>query len=144
MGKRVVSEKIQIDQNTSGITAANGTAAVLSDIYSYTVPDNSELILTPTDAISLYLKDAGAEAVGTDRVQVVVTDPLGRRTRVIAEGQYTVFKEFQDVTKKKFLGQRVVIPANFILKVKVNATTVLVVSTCYLAIDCTNVYETLD
>ena len=144
MAKRVVEEKIQIDQNTSGLTKTNGTAAVLSDIYSYTVPDRSQLIINPNDSIGMYLKDASAECVGTDQVQVVVTDPLGRRTRVIAEGQYTVFKEFQDVTKKKFFGQRVIVPANFIIKVKVKATTVLVNSSCYLALDCTNVYETLD
>ena len=144
MGKRIVEEKIQIDQNTTSIVAANGTAAVLSDIYTYTIPDRCQVILNPTDAISIYLKDAGAEAVGTDQVQVVVTDPLGRRSRVIAEAQYTTFKEFQDVTKKKFVGQRVVIPANYILKVKVKATTVLVVSTCYLSIDSTFIYETLD
>ena len=108
------------------------------------MPDRSQIIINSNDAISAYLKDATAEAIGTDRVQLVVTDPMGRRTQVIAEGQYTTFKEFQDVTKKKFLGRRVVVPANFIIKLKVNATTVLVVSTCYFALDCTLVYETLD
>ena len=144
MAKRVVEERIQIDQNTSGITSSNGTAAILSDIYSYTVPDGSQIVFNPSDAIAAYLKDATAEAVGTDRVQLVVTDPMDRRTQVIAEGQYTTFKEFQDVTKKKFLGRRVVVPANFIIKLKVNATTVLVVASCYFALDCTLVYETLD
>ena len=144
MAKRVVEEKIQIDQNTDGITSANGTAAILSDIYTYSVPDRSQIIINPSDAISAYLKNATAEAVGTDRVQLVITDPMGRRTQVIAEGQYTTFKEFQDVTKKKFLGRRVVVPANFIIKLKVSATTVLVVASCYFALDCTLVYETLD
>ena len=144
MGKRVIEEQIQIDQNTSGLTKSAGTAAVLSDIYSYTVPDRSQIIINPNDAISLYLKDVAAECVGTDQVQISITDPLGRRTRVIAEGQYTIFKEFQDVTKKKFFGQRVVVPADFLIKVKVKATTVLVNASCYLALDCTNVYETLD
>ena len=144
MNKRVVEEQIQLDQNTSGITAANGTAAVLSDIYVYVCPDRSQLVLNPNDFIALYLKDAGAEAAATDRCRVVLTDPLGRRERVIAEGQYTMFKEFTDVTKKKFFGQRVVVPANFRLKIQVVATTVLVVSTCYFNLSCTNVYETLE
>jgi len=140
----VKEDEIQIDQNLSGIVAANGTAGILSNIYTYTVPDRSRITINPTDAISLYLKDAGAEAVGTDQVQIVVTDAWGRNSRVIAEGQYTTFKEFQDVTKKRFAGKTVRIPANFIIIVKVKATTVLVVSSCYLAIDVTLAYETLD
>ena len=144
MGKRVVPEKIQIDQNTSGLTKSAGTAAVLSDIYSYPVPDRSQILIKPSDAIALYLKDAAAECLGTDQVQIVITDPLGRRTRVIAEGQYTIFKSFTDVTLKKFFGQRIVVPADFLIKVKVKATTVLVNASCYFALDCTYVYETLD
>ena len=145
--KRVVEERIQLNQNTSGMVETDATAAVETDIIAYTVPDNSEIIFNPADFVALYLEDNAttpAELAAATRVRVVLTDPLSRRTKTIAEGEYTVFKEFQDSTKKYYFGQRVVCPANFIILIKVTPVATVDASDCRYTLSCTNIYETLD
>ena len=144
--KRVVSEKIQINQKTSGVVQTVGTANVATEIVSYSVPDNSELIINPTDFIAMYLHSATgpAELAADTPVQVIVKDPLSRRTRVIAEGEYVQFKEFQSSLLKYYLGSRVVIPAKFIFAIKVTGVLAAAVATTRFTVSCTNVYETLD
>ena len=146
MGKRVVQEKIQINQKTSGVVQTVGVANTATEIVSYTVPDNSELILNSTDFIAMYLHSATgpAELAADTPVQVLVKDPLSRRTRVIAEGEYVQFKEYQDSLKKYYAGARVVIPANFIFAIKVTGVLAAATATTRFTFSCTNVYETLD
>ena len=146
MGKRVVEERVQINQNTSGVVQTVGVANVATEIASYTVPDNSQLILNPTDFIAMYLHSATgpAELAANTPVQVLVKDPLSRRTRVIAEGEYVQFKEFQSSLLKYYVGTRVVIPANFIWALKVNGVLAAATATTRFTFSCTNVYETLD
>ena len=146
MAKRVVEEKIQITGNTSGITStAVAAGAALSEFLSYTIPNRSQLILNPTDFIALYLADATGEIATQSRVVAAITDPMGRRERVIADSDYTVFKEFQDATKKHYVGQRIVIPADFILKLKcAPVTNSIATANRRLALSATLVYETLD
>lgn len=146
MGKKVVSEKIQINQKTSGVVQTVGVANTATEIVSYTVPDNSELILNPTDFIAMYLYSATGPAQLADDtpVQVLVKDPLSRRTRVIAEGEYKQFQEYQSSLLKYYVGTQVIIPANFILAIKVTGVLAAATATTRFTFSCTNVYETLD
>jgi len=144
MAKKVVEEKIQITQNTPDIVQAVSVAATLTEIFKYPIPDNSEIILEPTDFIAMYLYGAAAEIAAKSRVVVAVTDPYGRRERVIADAEYQQFKEFQDSLKKYYVGTRVIIPANFLLKVKANTDIVTVVASTRHTFSAKLVYETLD
>lgn len=144
MGKRVVKERIQINQNTTGVTITAAVAATKSEVASYTVPSNSELVINPADFIALYLADAGGVIDDLRPVQIFLQDPQGRRTRVIAEGEFSQFKEFQSSLLKFYVGSRVVIPANFILKIHVTNDLVTVAATTRFAVSCDNIYETLD
>ena len=145
MAKRVVSEELQIDQNTTGVTRVVSVTTVDTEVASYTVPDNSELIIKPTDFFNFVGIVTGTTAIeDTAAVVLKLTDPMGRRTRVIASGQYAMFKEQQDSLKKYFMKQRVVVPANFLLKVMLKATAVASATLSSFALGCTNVYETLD
>ena len=147
MGKRVVPEKISLTQNTSGMTlTAVAAGAVLSETISYTVPDRSEIIFNPTDNAYLYLANATpAEIADSSRIVVEITDPMGRRSRVLADTLYQAFKTLDDATKKKYFGMRVVVPANFVFKVKAApVTNAIVTASTKFEISCTLVYETLD
>jgi len=132
-----------ITQNDANITAANGTAAIMSDIYDYLCPRHTAILLRPEDIVSAYMKDAGAEAVATDPYELVVRDPNSLSSEVISQGQYTIIKEFQDSNKTKKLGLSKLIKSDFHLVLRFNATTVLVVTTCYFQITCLRYAETL-
>lgn len=132
-----------IDQNDSNVTAANGTAAIMSDIYDYQVPRHTAVLIRPEDILSAYLKDAGAEAVATDAVELVIRDPNGLSTEELFHSQYAVIKEFQDSTKTKKMGSSKLIKSDFHIVLRVKATTVLVVSTCYFALTCLRYAEVL-
>ena len=125
-----------LDGNDANVTKANGTAAIMSDIFLYKVPRHTVIELRPEDIVSAYLKDAAAEAAGTDAVELVVRDPNGLTSETIFSGQYTVIKEFQDSSKTKKLGQSRLLQSDFYLALRVKATTVLVVTTCYFQITC--------
>ena len=144
MAKRVVEEKISLTQNTSGMTkTAVAAAAALSETISYTVPHRSQLILNPTDFAYLDLATT-APAAGS-RVTIEITDPMGRRSRVLADTIYSAFATLDDLTRKYYFGMKVAIPANFILKVKIApVTNPTVVAQMIYAISCTLIYETLD
>ena len=146
MAKRVVEEKIQINQATTGVTQTAGVANTDTEIASYTVPDNSQLVIQPTDFISMYLHSATgpAELAADTPVTVLLTDPLNRRTKVIASGEYVQFKEFQDSLKKYYVGSRIVIPANFMWKLKVKGVLAAATATTRFTFTTLNVYETLD
>jgi len=132
-----------ITQNDSNVTAANGTAAVMSDIYTYKVPRHTAILVRPEDILSAYLKDAGAEAVTTDPWELVVRDPNSLSNEVLASGQYTVIKTFDDRNKTKKLGLSKLIKSDFQIVLRVKATTVLVVTTCYFQLTCMRYAETL-
>lgn len=139
----VKSSEFTIDQNDSNVTKAAGTAAVMSDIYTYKVPRHTAILIRPEDILSAYLKDATAEALGTDAFELVVRDPNSLTTEIIASGQYTIIKEFQDRNKTKKLGKSKLIKSDFQLVVRAKATTVLVNASCYFQITCLRYAETL-
>jgi hypothetical protein len=135
--------EFNLDQNDANVTKTNGTAAVMSDIYDYKVPRHTVIELRPEDILSAYLKDAGAECLATDAFEMVVRDPNGLTSEIIASGQYALIKEFQDSTKTKKLGQSRLIKSDFHLVLRVKATTVLVNTSCYFQLSCARWAEVL-
>src|SRR4030042_889890 len=125
-----------IPQNDSNVTAANGTVAVIADIYSYKVPRHTAILVRPEDVLSAYLKDAGAEAVATDPFELVVRDPNSLSTEVLAQGNYTRIKEFTDRNKTLKLGLSKLLKSDYLLVLRVKATTVLVVASCSFQLTC--------
>ena len=132
-----------IDQNDANVVKANGTVAIMSDIFTYKVPRHTVIELRPGDIISAYLKDAGAESLATDAYELVVRDPNSLTQEVIASGQYATIKEFQDHNKTKKLGQSRLIKSDFVVALRVKATTVLVNASCYFQITCKRWAEVL-
>jgi len=126
--------EFEIDQNRPETVKANGTVAVMSDIFTWTCPQHVVLKLRPTDRVAAYLKDAGAEALATDDVEISIVEPGGYGQNVIFAGQYGRLKEFDDVTKTRKIGRMHIVTPGMVVKFRVKATTVLVVSTCYFSI----------
>ena len=139
----VKAMEFTIDQNDSNVTKSNGTAAVMSSIYSYKVPRHTAVQIRPADILSAYLKDAGAECLATDAFQLVVKDPNGISQEIIASGQYQIIKEFQDHNKTKKLGRTRLVKSDYVIDFQVKATTVLVNTSCYFQLTCLRYAETL-
>ena len=130
----------QLDPN---VTAANGTAAIMSDIYSYKVPRHTAIQIRPEDILASYMKNAGAEAVANDPFELVIQDPNGLTEEVLAQGNYLRLKEFVDRTKVLHMGMSKLIKSDYLLILRFKATTVLVVTTCYFQITCLRYAEVL-
>lgn len=146
MGRRVVDEKINITQLTPGVVATAVAAGdPLSECFAYSVPERSQVVINPSDWAGMVLQD-GVGAIDADsRVVIQVADPMGRRTRVLADGEYVMFTELQDAALKFYFQQRVVIPANFQLRILVAPTTNGVApANARFTVSCNLVYETLD
>lgn len=135
--------EFSITQNDANITKANGTVAIMSDIFLYTIPLGTNILIRPEDVICAYMKDAGAEAVATDQWQLVAKDPNSLTTEILASGIYTEIKTFDDRNKTKKIGQSRLLDAQFILSLQFKATTVLVYTSCYFKVSVWRYYKTL-
>jgi hypothetical protein len=125
-----------LSQNDPNVTLTTGTAKLMSDIVVYKVPRHTVIQLRPEDILSCYLKDAGAEMLATDGVQLLLRDPNNLTQEIIFTGLYAVIKEFQDSTKTKRIGLAKMVPSDFQIVLQANATTVLVVANCYWQLTC--------
>ena len=132
-----------ITQNDPNVTQSNGTAGIMSDIFNYKVPRHTAVLIRPEDIVSAYLKDATAEALATDPFELIVRDPNELSSEQLAQGQYTIIKEFQDRNKVKKLGASKLIKSDYIVVLRVKATTVLVVASCYFQLTCLRYAEVL-
>lgn len=132
-----------ITQNDANCAGATGTAGLMTDIYTYTVPRHTAILFRPEDTLSAYLKDAGAECLGTDPFELIVRDPNSLTSEVLATGIYTQIKEFQDRNKTRKLGLQKLVKSDFKVVLRVKATTVLVVASNYWALTCLRYAETL-
>lgn len=138
------TREITIDQNTSGWTLTDLSSAVLGEFAEYTVPAGIALIFRPQHTIALYLEDNGAsslELAGGTQVEVDVEQPFSIGSDLLANGQYTEFKEFQDVTKKRTNRLTLVAKANAIIKLKAKPASSLDASDCKWALQATLVLD---
>jgi len=132
-----------ITQNDPNVTSSTGTAAVMTDIAVYKVPRHTALLIRPEDILAAYLKDAGAECVATDDVELVVRDPNSLSEEKLFEGNYLRIKTFDDRNKTFKFGSSKLIKSDYQLALRAKATTVLVVASCYWLITCLRYAETL-
>ncbi len=139
----VKAMEFNIDQNDSNVTKSTGTAGVMTSVFKYKVPRHTAILIRPTDVLSAYFKDAGAETLGTDPFQLVVRDPNGVSQEIIASGQYTIIKEFQDSTKTKKLGKARLVKSDYEIDLQLKATTVTVIASNYFQLTCLRYAETL-
>lgn len=146
MGKRVVKERINVTQLTPAVVATAVAAAdPLSECFAYSAPERSQLVINPQDWAGMWLGDGVGEIADASRVVIQVADPMGRRTRVLADGEYVMFTELQDSALKFYFQQRVVVPANFQLRILVApVTNGVAVANARFTISCDMIYETLD
>jgi hypothetical protein len=127
-----------LTQNDAFVTKTNGTVALMTDIYVWTIPRNVAILINPTDVISAYLKDVGAETLATDSWQLQIRNAAsGEQVNTVTSGIYAHIKEFQDQTKVKRIGGKYLLESDYQLAFMVNATTVLVNASCYISIGCT-------
>lgn len=133
-----------ITQADPNITAANGTAGVMSDIFDYLVPRHTAIQFRPEDIISAYFKDAGAESAQTDPFELRLRDPNELSGITLAQGNYLRIKDFTDKNKTLKLGMTKVVSSDFHVVLRFKATTVLVVASCYFQITCMRYAKTLD
>jgi len=134
-----------ITQGDPNITAANGTAVLMTSIYTYKTPRHTAIRMRPEDILSAYL-DTGSgstEAVATNTYQLIVQDPNQLTTEILSQGQYTVIKEFQDRNKTKKLGLMRLVKSDYYIILQVKAATVLVVAYCTFQLTCLRYVETL-
>ena len=147
MGK-VREEEIQLNQLTPGMVLSPGVADVDSDIIVYQVPAKSQLEIRATDFLGLYLSADGTTPVeipATSLITVLWTDAFGRRTEILAQGEYTQFKAMTDAMEKYFFrGKTRVIPANYRLIIKVLSNVVVYEGLTRFTLSVLNVYETLE
>ncbi len=139
----VKAMEFTITQADDNVTKSTGTAGVMTSIFKYKVPRHSAILLRPQDILSAYCKDAGAEMVATDPFQLVVIDPNGISTEIIASGIYTRIKEFQDQNKTCKLGRARLVKSDFQIDLQVKATTVLVIASNYYQLTCLRYAETI-
>jgi len=125
-----------LSHNDPNVTLSTGTAKLMSDIVVYKVPRHTVIELRPQDIFSAYLKDAGAEMLATDGVQLLLRDPNNLTQEIIFTGLYAVIKEFQDSLKTKKIGLAKLVPSDFQIVIQAQATTILVVANCYWQITC--------
>jgi len=120
----------------------------MGTIAEYTVPAGSALIFRAHHTISLYLEDneaTPAELNGSCPVEVLVEQPFGIGTDLLASAEYTEFKEFQDVTKKRSNRVTLVARANSVIKIRANpnygAIDTIDASDCRYALQATLVLD---
>ena len=127
-----------LTQNDSFVAKATGTAALMTAIYTWTIPRNMAVLLNSADVLSAYLADVGAEMLDTDSWQLQIKNSITAETAItISSGIYVAIKEFQDQNLVKRIGGKYLIESDFILEFQANATTVLVNANCYISIGCT-------
>lgn len=143
---KVVQEEIQINQHTPGVTLSGGVTTVDSEIIRFSVPDKSQLEIRPTDFLGLYLAATGpAEIEDTALITILRMDAVGRRTKILAQGEYAQFKEMvAALSKYYFKGKIEVVPAKFLLIVKAKAIAVVDETLTRFTLSSKFVYETIE
>jgi len=134
------TREISLNQNTSGWTETDLSSAVMGTFAEYTVPAGAALIFRSQHTISLYLEDneaSPAELIAAQPVEVIIEQPFGIGTDLLASAEYTEFKEFQDITKKRPNRVTLVAKANAVVKLRAKPTASLDASDCRYALQAT-------
>ena len=138
------TREISLNQNNSGWTETDLSSAVMGTFAEYTVPAGSALIFRANHTISLYLKDnetTPAELNAAQPVEVIIEQPFGIGTDLLASAEYTEFKEFQDITKKRPNRVSLVARANSVVKLRTKPTVSLDASDCRYTLQATLVLD---
>ena len=138
------TREISLNQNNSGWTETDLSSAVMGTFAEYTVPAGSALIFRSNHTISLYLEDnetTPAELTAAQPVEVIIEQPFGIGTDLLASAEYTEFKEFQDITKKRPNRVSLVARANSVVKLRTKPTVSLDASDCRYALQATLVLD---
>jgi len=138
------TREISLNQNNSGWTETDLSSAVMGTFAEYTVPAGSALIFRANHTISLYLENnetTPAELDAAQPVEVIIEQPFGIGTDLLASAEYTEFKEFQDITKKRPNRVSLVARANSVVKLRTKPTVSLDASDCRYALQATLVLD---
>jgi hypothetical protein len=145
--KKYVSEEIQLTQRTPAMVLTTSTTTIDTEIVTYAVPADSEIIIRPSDFLGMFLATAaGVEFVAADYnsiVTVLMSDAYGRRSQIIAQGEYQQFRALQDVTLKYFMKAQTVIPAMWFFRIRLLATPVSLNTASRFTLSCKLVYGTI-
>ena len=108
-----ITEKFELNANTSGITAADGVGTNFADVWDFEPPYNTRLKLHAGDVFSCYLVgDDAAEMPAKTRIRIVKRDVSNEQAKpVLSDCQYNLCKSFSE--KKKML--RLTIPGEIVV-----------------------------
>lgn len=145
MGKKFISEEIQITQRTPAMVRTNSTTTIDTEIWTYQIPADSEVNVRPNDFLGMLLQTAPATPFITfdPIVTVLMTDAYNRRSQVIAQGEYGQFVSMNDVTLKYFMKAKYTIPAFWFLRIRLLAVQVSTALDSRFTLSCQLVYGTI-
>ena len=92
-------EKFELNSGVSGITELDGQGATWqADIWDFKVPNNTQIILSPSDTFAIYLVgDDAAEMPKQTKIRVVIRDVSNETAKpIIKDCNYQRFKSFAD------------------------------------------------
>ena len=119
------TERFELNSGVSGVTELDGQGATWqADIWDFKVPVNTQVILSPSDTIALYLVgDDAAEMPKVTQVRVVIRDVSNEIAKpIIKSCNYQRFKSFQD--RKQIvnleIGEEIVVESEQHIVVMVN------------------------
>jgi hypothetical protein len=102
-----VTEKFELNQNTSGIIASDGVGTNFADIWDYKPPLHTRLRINAGDIFSCYLVgDDAAEMPAKTRIRIVKRDVANEQAKpILPDTQYALCKSFTN--KKQLLRLRI-------------------------------------
>lgn len=145
MGKMYIPEEIQLSQRTPAMVLTTSTTTIDTEIVTYQVPADSELNIRPNDFLGMFVATAaGVEFTELSAIiTLLMSDAYGRRTKVLAQGEYAQFRSLTDVTLKYFMKIKETIPAFWFYRIRVLATQVSLNTATRFTQSCQLVYGTI-
>jgi len=132
---QIVEDEFRIDQNASGITATDGTANALSNIWSFKVPDATGFLVRPGDIFSTYLASSTpTEIAVTSLVELVVTDANSVVTRKVVSVAYTATTEFSNRNSLYTIGETIALSPDQLLILRSTANLAISTADSYFQV----------
>jgi len=133
----ILQDEFRINQNSSGITLAAGTADISSDIVTFVVPDSTGFVVRPGDIFSVYLaSSAPTEIASTSQVSLIHTDANSVIERELANVAYTTLVEFSNRNIVYTFGQRVALSPDERLLIRITANLAAATAQTQFQISC--------